>query len=235
MPSFPSTLALEFSQRDGSIAMMNSEGKIECKSVSSLKREEDDTFSTIDEIKKKLQMSASDVELVIVNTGPGGFTGLRTSVSIAKMISLANNATIVPVEAAVVCAEHANIGDGPFLVISSVKRKQFWLSKVQQTGIGWECESANSTASDVNMKLVGIQTVFADEYIPEDAQHLIEKHGVAIHPIALSATALLRVGVGLFHAGISVDPSQLLPTYSREPEAVRKWKTKDSTNQSDKT
>ncbi len=229
MPQNPNTLALELSRRNGSVAMMNQDGNVESLHVCCNKREEDDIFPAIDEIRDRLGLLGSDIELVIVNTGPGGFTGLRTAVSIAKMISLANQATIVPVESPIVCAEQSSLGAGPFLYISSVKGEQFWLSTVQQTSNGWECESANSTASDVGTKLDGIQGVFADEFIPQEAQRIIEQHAVAIHPIALSATALLRVGVSFFHAGSSVHPSQLLPTYPREPEAVRKWKAKDST------
>ena len=35
--------------------------------------------------------------------------------------------------------------------------------------------------------------------------------------------------VKLFKDGCSVHPSELLPMYPREPEAVRRWKAKDST------
>lgn len=229
MPAHPNTIALELSQRNGSVAMMNNFGHVESKRVDCNKRNEDDIFPALEELKNKLQLFGSNIELVVVNTGPGGFTGLRTSVSIAKMISLANQATIVPVESAIVCAEHSNAGTGPFLVISSVKDDYFWLSRVQQVAGTWECESANSTATELSTMIDGIQAVFADEFIPAEAHRFIEQREVPILPISLDASALLRVGVSLYHAGSSIDPAQLLPTYPREPEAVVKWKAKDTT------
>jgi hypothetical protein len=145
------------------------------------------------------------------------------------MISLVNHASIVPVESAIVCAEHSGIGDGPFFVVSSVKGEHFWLSKVQQTASGWECESAISTTESLGSILGDIQAVFADEFIPEEAHSLLMRNEIPIYPLVLSATALLRIGVKLFKDGCSVHPSELLPMYPREPEAVRRWKAKDST------
>ena len=43
--------------------------------------------------KKKFKIS--DIDRIFVNLGPGKFTSLRISLSIAKAISLVNNATLV--------------------------------------------------------------------------------------------------------------------------------------------
>ena len=43
--------------------------------------------------KKKLKIS--DIDRIFVNLGPGKFTSLRISLSVAKAISLANNAVLI--------------------------------------------------------------------------------------------------------------------------------------------
>ena len=43
--------------------------------------------------KKKIKIS--DIERIFINLGPGKFTSLRISLSIAKAISLANNASLI--------------------------------------------------------------------------------------------------------------------------------------------
>ncbi|OCW82532.1 hypothetical protein AKH20_02605 [Pelagibacteraceae bacterium GOM-A3] len=43
--------------------------------------------------KKKLNIR--DVDRIFINLGPGKFTGLRISLSVAKAISLANNAVLI--------------------------------------------------------------------------------------------------------------------------------------------
>ena len=43
--------------------------------------------------KKKIKIS--DIQRIFINLGPGKFTSLRISLSIAKAISLVNNATLV--------------------------------------------------------------------------------------------------------------------------------------------
>ena len=44
---------------------------------------------------KKKKIKISDIERIFVNLGPGKFTSLRISLSIAKAISLSNNAVLI--------------------------------------------------------------------------------------------------------------------------------------------
>jgi len=228
MTNHPNTLALELSQRTGSVAMMNSDGEVESKNIDCNRRDEDDIFPAIDLIANNLKLFANEIELVVVSIGPGGFSGLRTSVAIAKMVALANNAKVVSVESAIVCVEHAAIGYGPFLVLSSVKDEHFWLSKVAKQKDRWQCESENVGVETLRSSMGGIQGVFADEFLPKDAKCIFEQEGIPIHRSSLDAIALLRIGVNLYKRGLCTDPAQLVPIYPREPEAVRKWKAKDT-------
>lgn len=224
----PVTLSLELSGRHGSIALMNRGGETKASHHIGGKREEDDVFPSIEDVATTLGITPKEIELVVVSIGPGGFTGLRTSVAIAKMVSLASNATIISVETAIITVQQANQGEGPFLVISSVKDNQFWLSTIVQKGGNWSCTSKNASTETFASELNMVIGVFADELLPDEARATIEQHKVPIYQSAPDAISLLHIGLNLYQAGNSIDPSELLPLYPREPEAVRVWKARKS-------
>ncbi len=220
----PITLALELSQRTGSVAMMNRSGAIAATSVSVGSTTEDTLFCSIDELSQKLNIKPKEIELMVVSVGPGGFTGLRTSTAIAKMVSMVSGATIVPVESAIVVASHGNEGNGPFYVLSSIKNNHTWLSKVWQQDGKWFCKSKNTTLDQVVSKLKGVSGVFADSHLPKETRSAIESRKIPVYQCCPEAESLLRIGLRFFSDGDCVDPWDLLPVYPREPEAVRLWK-----------
>ena len=229
MTNLPATLALELSQREGSVAMMNRDGSIESRAVDSGKREKDDLFPSIEEMSTSLGITPKELELVVISIGPGGFTGLRTSVAIAKMVALASKAKIVSVESAIVAVQQAQLGDGPFLVISSVKDDNCWMSTIQKKGNGWNCESRIASLASLRDEVAGMKAVFADEYLPEQASTLCSEQQLNIHPNNPDATSLLQIGLSAYKEGEFVGPNQLLPIYPREPEAVRVWNERHGT------
>ncbi|MDP7004646.1 MAG: hypothetical protein QF718_00335 [Phycisphaerales bacterium] len=230
LSTYPTTISLELSQQFGSVAMMNGTGETKVERVHVNNQEVDEVLPTIDMVSKKLEIVPQNIELVVVSIGPGGFTGLRTSTAISKMIALASGAKIVPVESAISIANQSNVGDGPFFVISSVKDDSFWLSLVTKIDGEWVCKSKNTSTQSISENIGNIHTVFADEYLPEETKIMIEQHGVPILPSKTDALTLLRIGVGLYKEGKTIDPTVLLPMYPRVPEAVRVWKTRHPNN-----
>ncbi len=226
--STPTSLALEFSSKTGSIALMSSAGETITASITIGRREDDDIFPSIEKNAATLGISPRDITLVIVSIGPGGFTGLRTAVAIAKMIALVSGATIVPVESAIVTVQQANQGAGPFAVISSVKDDEFWFSNIVMTDDAWVCTSKLTTSNDLLRNLKGVVGVFADSYVPEEATGIIQQQNIPMYTSAPNAKALLQVGLELYTAGKSTEPASLLPLYPREPEAVRLWNARKS-------
>ena len=156
---------------------MNKEGIIASRTVESGRRDEDANFSQkSNPLQANYTSLQVDLELVVVSIGPGGFTGLRTSVAIAKMIALATHAEIVPVESAIVTAVSSNAGEGPFLVISCVKRNQCWLSRVEKINNCWECEASMTPMDAVQSNTnVGLRAIFADEFLSDKSTRVAIK------------------------------------------------------------
>ena len=226
--SSPTSLALEFSSNAGTIALMNSAGETITAPIEVGRRDDDDVFPSIEETATTLGISPPEITLVIVSIGPGGFTGLRTAVAIAKMIALVSGATVVPVESAIVTVQQANQGAGPFAVISSVKDDEFWFSNIVMTDDTWVCTSKLTTSNKLLPSLKHVTGVFADSYVPEEATGTIQQQNIPIYMSAPNAKALLQVGLELYNAGKSIEPAALLPLYPREPEAVRVWNARKS-------
>ena len=226
MNSTPITLSLELSQRIASVAMSTPTGRVLELNIDNNCRKEDSVMPSIQQLASELNIAPDSLELVVISIGPGGFTGLRSAVAIAKMISLVSGAAIVPIETALSVAHNANIGTGPYFVVSGVKQDTFWLSKVHNKNNTWFCESAPSSSLELEQSIHTVKALFGDSYLPKSVSALCVSEGIQIHESAVSAKSLLSLGVQLFKndKDTTVNPLELLPLYPREPEAVRLWK-----------
>ena len=206
--------------------MSNTAGKVLEKTVNSSRRDEDDVMPSIEALAQELEISPPCIELIIVSVGPGGFTGLRCGVAIAKMIALVSGCAVVPVKTAVSVVNHARVGQGQFLVVSGVKQESFWLSRVHNEGGRWVCESSSSNTSEIEPLLTGTTAVFGDLYVPESLAALCAVRKVKILDATTSAKSLLFLGLEQYlnSKECAIHPRELLPLYPREPEAVRVWK-----------
>jgi len=222
------TLSLELSQRFGSIAVRCANRETVVRDVTLGKRDDDDVMPAIESAMKELDLQPTDIALIIVSIGPGGFTGLRTATTIAKMISFATGATIIPVPSAIVVAASSDSGTGPFLIVSSVKKEEFWLSRVECNKGEWLCAAGLSNPDELNTKASGVTCVFADDFLPRSAKQYFEEHSIPVNKNDLNATSLLEVGLQFEAKGQTVEPLDLQPMYPREPEAVRIWNTGQS-------
>ena len=226
MSSTPITLSLELSQRIASVAMSTATGRVLELNIDNNCRKEDSVMPSIQQLASELNIMPDSLELVVISIGPGGFTGLRSAVAIAKMISLVSGAAIVPIETALSAVHNANIGTGPYFVVSGVKQDTFWLSKVHKNNNTWFCESAPSSSLELEQSIHTVKALFGDSYLPKSVTAFCVSKGIQIHESAVSAKSLLSLGVHMFQndKDASVNPLELLPLYPREPEAVRLWK-----------
>ena len=222
---FPITLALELSQQAGSVAMCGSGGMILEKVVDSGRRELDDVMPSIEAIARELHISPKEIDCVIVSIGPGGFTGLRSAVAIAKMIALVSGAALIPVETAMSVVANAGCEAGTYFVVSGVKQDSFWLSTVRVNGGSITCSAAPSNTKDLSLVLEEASVLFGDSFIPQSVVTKAKCENAVIRETSTSAKTLLELGLRLYTGNKiqAIDPLKLLPLYPREPEAVRVW------------
>lgn len=209
-------LALELSQREATIAVGRAE-QVATRPVSMGGRQDHDVlWPMIEEATHEVGGKPSDLCEVVVNIGPGGFTGVRTAVATAAMLGrLGSQVLALPAHLAVAEASLEDGGDKASIVLA-VKKHRAWIGTVHWQDGRW---TASGSAQDVELETFFAQhkpaRVVADAHLPEEFQS-----GCEIIPLRTSARALLK---RLEKDASRTSLEELRPIYPRVPEAVRLW------------
>ena len=209
-------LALELSQREATIAVGH-EQKVATRPVSMGGRQEQDVlWPMIEDATQEVGGKPSDLSEVIVNAGPGGFTGIRTAIATAAMLGrLGAQVLALPAHLAVAEASLEGQGDDASIILA-VKNHRAWVGTAHWENGLWTTSGA---PQDLELKTFFAEQsparIVADEHLPEEFQSVCE-----IIPLRTCASALLQ--------RLMKDPSRtaldaLRPIYPRVPEAVRLW------------
>ena len=209
-------LALEFSQREATIAV-SLEGKVAVRPVSMGGRQEHDVlWPMIQNATEEIGGVPSDLNDVVVNAGPGGFTGVRTAIAIAAMLGrMGSQVLALPAHLAVAEASLED-SDPETSIVLAVKNQRAWIGSVRwQDGLWTTSVSPQDEDLDAFFANHNPARVVADEHLPKRFERVCE-----IVPLRTSAHALLK--------RLMKDPSrtpleELRPIYPRVPEAVRVW------------
>ena len=130
-------LALELSQREATIAVGHHE-KVATRPVSMGGRQEHDVlWPMIEEATHEVGGKPSDLCEVVVNAGPGGFTGVRTAVATAAMLGrLGAQVLALPAHLAVAEASLAD-GSAEASIVLAVKNHRAWIGTVHWQDGRW--------------------------------------------------------------------------------------------------
>lgn len=228
----PVLLAVETSQRDGSVALQIA-GKM-CGTVHFPcgGRHEDRLLPSIDELMQANELQPRDLDAVAVSIGPGGFTGLRIAVSTAKGIAETTDCSTIAVPSALVAAEHVRSRvepGGRVLVASASKKDTCWLTLLECVPEGWdEVEGGGIHVVDpppeATVALCEGALLIADEHIPSAFKESVSSIVQGLEEPHLDAEACARIASWMLGRGETVDPLDMQPLYPREPEAVRSWR-----------
>lgn len=228
--SRPIVLAIETSQRRGSVALQDSSGQVHVEPLAAELRHDDDLMPAIDRLFAQAGLKPADLQggVAGVSVGPGGFTGLRIAVSTAKAIAEALGVKLVAVPTALAVAELIGtdvVASGPILVALASKGDRFWATRLERDESGhWSAgEGGAGPAEASKVDLTGMAAVVGDEYLPPILRQRCESASVPVIEPQFEAAACLAVTGRLLEAGSTVDPLDLSPLYAREPEAVSLW------------
>lgn len=115
-------LALETTEKYGSVALLDGRTLLEEVILPRDKRSAQSLTSTVDAILRKHAVEPKDVAVVAVVIGPGSFTGLRVGVTAAKMFAWATGAEIVWARTDSVVAEGFLLSQMPGLLAGETDR-----------------------------------------------------------------------------------------------------------------
>ncbi len=226
-------LAIEISQREGSVAIRRSDGSILEEKFACGQRGEDLLLPSMDTLFARAEISPAALEAVAVSVGPGGFTGLRIATSTAKGLAEGTGCQLISVPSSLVAAESTVIPEDhahPVVVLTAAKSTTCWLSRLDRMDGCW-IESDLSglhviePPAEKTIELCKGAILLADRHLPEDLSSRLPGIREIIEP-RWTAAACARIGHLFLEAGRTTDPLHLEPLYPREPEAVSLWKAR---------
>lgn len=225
-------LAIECSQRTGSVALTRDGVDVEFIEFGSGGREEDLLLPSIDALLQRAELVPEQLSGIGISIGPGGFTGLRIAVATAKGIAEVTGCPLYAVPSALVAAEaiRSGLATGDRVVVASAaKLDTCWLTPLECLEDGWKqlpgvgIHTILPPGPDVLAMCEGA-LLLADEHVPQGLHEGVSGVVVSRQEPRLDAAACLRITVDMARQGVSTDPLELLPLYPREPEAVRSWR-----------
>jgi tRNA threonylcarbamoyladenosine biosynthesis protein TsaB len=229
----PLALALETSGRFGSVAV-GCDGKLsDEKTFSAPLRHSAELFDTIIKLLEKSGKSANQTNQVCISIGPGSFTGIRISVTVAKMMALAAQSKIVAVSTTDAIA--LNVDDSSIKKIATIidaKRDQFFIAAFERKNNSWEkilpdrmmtAEQFKERFDDEPIWLLGEGLLYyAKKFETANVKILDNKYW------SPRAANVFRIGSQMAVEGKISDPVSLVPFYIRRPEAEENWEKKIS-------
>jgi tRNA A37 threonylcarbamoyladenosine modification protein TsaB len=199
------------------LARIGDDGSLVCVGVGALPesmRGSDGIMSGIEEICGAHGVGKDQIGRVVVSIGPGGYTGLRVSVTLAKVLSMSLGCSVVGVPSAAVAGVSRDTDSEAVIALASKNGKAHCTrvgdGEIQVIGVIGAEEVAG----------FGGGVLVADKHLPTEMREAAEGAGLVIEGLRLGAEACFKASAGF----LEQDPGTLAVMYAREPDAVTQWR-----------
>jgi tRNA threonylcarbamoyladenosine biosynthesis protein TsaB len=203
------TLALEAATSIGSVAVLREGELLASREVAMRSGAEEHLLPAIDDSLREAGATVRDLARVVCGAGPGSFTSLRVSASLAKGIAFAQGIALYAVPSLALIAADASLGDGIYLAVLDALR-------------GDAFAAAYSRANDEVTELAAVRLVPRDSLAREAARLQATVIGPEERP-RTNPRAANMVRLGAWLAQPPVPLAAWEPDYGRLAEAQVKW------------
>ena len=222
-------VALETSGVHGGLALGRDGRIIGTGRFSGPRRHATDFLPALQALCRTHSVGPADVGLVLVSIGPGSFTGLRIGITAARMLALANRATVVGVPTLEVIAQNAADAPDPperVVVILDAKRQRVYAATFQRRDARYlpQCGPVEVEPAAFLADLDPCCAVTGDGVSCH--QEAVATSGLPVLPQALfapRAETVYSLGLARVQQGVVGDRRMLVPLYVRRPEAEERW------------
>ena len=203
------TLALEAATSTGSAAVLRGAELLASREVAMRSGAEEHLLPAIDESLREAGATVHDLARVVCGAGPGSFTSLRVSASLAKGIAFAQGIPLFAVPSLALIAADASLADGVYLAVLDALRGDVFSAAYTRTH------------HDVT-ELSPVRLVPRDSLAREAARLQAAVIGPEERPrTSPRAANVLRLGAWLALPPVSLPSWE--PDYGRLAEAQVKW------------
>jgi tRNA threonylcarbamoyladenosine biosynthesis protein TsaB len=203
------TLALEAATSIGSVAVLRGSELLASREVAMRSGAEEHLLPAIDEALHEVGATTRDLARVVCGAGPGSFTSLRVSASLAKGIAFARGLALYAVPSLALIAADALLADGAYLAVLDALRGDVFAAAYARNG------------NEVT-ELSPVRLVARDSLAHEAA--LLQ--ATVIGPEERPRTSPRAANVVRLGAWLALPPVSLAawePDYGRLAEAQVKW------------
>lgn len=219
------TLALTSSTALVGVAIANVDdgGVLAERSVLTDRRHAEEITPMLAAVVTEAELSVADIERIVVDVGPGRYTGMRVGIATAKALAFALGVPVVSITSLDLIARAAwklDAHDGPIFAVIDARRDQVFAQEANESDL-------------VGEPLVLSPTELAERLPPNS---LLVGDGADRYAQQFEAVATVRRDIGpsiasaaLLPVGYPSGPGRLVaPVYLREPDAAINIKTRHS-------
>jgi len=222
-----SGLAITGSQRRVGVAAWRAGGPVIAIDHDDPSRDRDWLWPSIDEACRGAGVTPTGLSWVAVDVGPGGFSGLRTTIAAAQSIATVHGLPCIAVPSALVAAcstwpDITSSAPGSAHAVLAVKGTTAWIATLGRDERGWS-HGAASVIEWGKWKPLAGSTLLADAHCPAAIVQVCRAHGVPVVEPMWSGMGVMTAAQRMWDEGHRVAAAALSPEYAREPEAVTLW------------
>jgi len=178
-------------------------------------RGSDGLMRAVDALCKSHGAGPGDIERIAVSVGPGGYTALRVSVTVAKVLSKVIGCRVVAVPTAAVAG--VALGGVDAVVALASKNGMAHCTRV----VGGERTVLGVIDQDEVCEC-GAAVLVGDGHVPAVMIEAAEGAGMEFRGIELTGRACLEASAGIE----AIEADTLGVMYAREPDAVTQWRAR---------
>jgi tRNA threonylcarbamoyladenosine biosynthesis protein TsaB len=221
-------LAIESSTPGSSVAVVEDRTTLAAASRIDRKGHAGFLVPAIDFCFDQVGWSPEDLDAVVVDVGPGLYTGIRVGVATAQGLAAAFGIPVVPATSVDALALEAKTGHRVIWAVVDVRRGEFAVAKYRPLPGG--------VVRDSNVELIGpeqlratLQSTGDDSLVVGDLASLPESFFSGMHHVKTGrprypyAVALAEIGSGKLERDDYPPSEDIVPIYLREPDVTINW------------
>jgi tRNA threonylcarbamoyladenosine biosynthesis protein TsaB len=208
------SLVLEASTYAGSAALLEGSSLLASRSVAMRGKDHEALMASVGELLDERGLAPDKIGRVVCGAGPGSFTSLRIAASIAKGLSVATGARLLPVSSLALLVGSVGLPrPGRYIAVMDAMRGESYVQEFVVDHLG-------------QVDPAGLHSVRATDSVDQLA---VDRGAVALGPARLGAAAVAphaRGAVNLTNMIEATEPADLAawePLYGRLAEAQVKW------------